>query len=164
MSETDDTGAESIGRRSRRGWLFLLVIPVIIALSVWAWRPAASQSGDSSVEAVAINTTPVFTATVSAGFLDISSIYPGELQADVSDLSSRISGRLKEVLVRIGDHVNEGDVIAIIDDADLQRQYEEYRAQVAVEDANLLEIRARLSEAGQGKRMGAGFGPRELTQ
>ncbi|HLV02032.1 MAG TPA: efflux RND transporter periplasmic adaptor subunit [Acidobacteriota bacterium] len=96
-----------------------------------------------------ISATPVFAANVSVGFLDISSVYPGELQADVSDLSSRISGRLKEVLVRIGDRVNAGDIIAIIDDADLQRQYEEYRAQVAVEEANLLEIKARLSEAEQ---------------
>lgn len=145
----DPVTEESADRPSRRRWLLILVIPLAIALSVWAWRPAVSQSGDSSVEAVAVNATPVFASTVSTGFLDISSVYPGELQADVSDLSSRISGRLEEVLVRIGDHVSEGDEIAIIDDADLQRQYEEYRAQVAVEEANLLEITARLSEAAQ---------------
>src|SRR5690606_18581418 len=115
MSETDETSTESTGRPSRHRRLLLLLIPVIIALSVWALRPAISRSGDSSVEAVEISATPVFAANVSVGFLDISSVYPGELQADVSDLSSRISGRLKEVLVRIGDRVNAGDIIAIID-------------------------------------------------
>ena len=137
---------------SRRGWLrrftFLFVLSAIAAFTVWAWRSApGSGSPNGRMQADSILATPVLASRVEIGSLQLFSEYPGELDADISDLASKIAGRLTEVAVRLGDRVAKGDLLARVDDSDLQRQYEEVKAQVDVAEANRLRVLAQLDEA-----------------
>ncbi len=91
--------------------------------------------------------TPVLDSSMEIGSLQLFSEYPGELDADISDLGSKIAGRLTRVAVRLGDRVKEGELLAQVDDSDLQRQFEEVEAQVDVAEANRLQVVAQLEEA-----------------
>jgi HlyD family secretion protein len=56
---------------------------------------------------------------------DIHLTVSGRAEADEIDLAARIPGKLKNVMIEDGMMVNKGDVIARIDDADLQSQRRE---------------------------------------
>ncbi len=99
------------------------------------------------MQADTILATPVLDGRVETGSLQLFSDYPGELDADISDLASKIAGRLTQVAVRLGDRVRKGELLAQVDDSDLQRQYEEVKAQVDVAEANRLRAVAQLEEA-----------------
>ncbi len=137
---------------SRRGWpsriIFLFVLSAIAAFTVWAWRSAPSSgSPNGRMRADTILATPVLESRVETGSLQLFSEYPGELDADISDLASKIAGRLTAVAVRLGDRVEKGELLAQVDDSDLQRQYEDVKAQVDVAEANRLRVVAQLVEA-----------------
>ena len=61
------------------------------------------------------------------------------------EVSSKIIGRVKEILVERGDKVNEGDVLLRIED-------EEYQAQVRSSEATAGALRARVDELRAGSR------------
>ena len=54
----------------------------------------------------------------------------GRLEADRVDVATKLPGRLKEVLVKEGDAVNVGQVLARMDTAELEAQLNEARASV----------------------------------
>ena len=136
------------GRSWLRRFTFLLVLGAIAALTLWAWRSApGAGSPTGRMRADTILATPVLDSPVEIGSLQLFSEYPGELDADISDLGSKIAGRLTRVVVRLGDRVEKGELLAQVDDSDLQRQYEEVEAQVDVADANRLRVVAQLEEA-----------------
>ena len=145
--QSNNTSADS-----RRQWLrrftFLLVLGAIAALTFWAWRSApGAGSPTGRIREDTILATPVLDSPVEIGSLQLFSEYPGELDADISDLGSKIAGRLTKVVVRLGDRVQAGDLLAKVDDSDLQRQFEEVEAQVDVAEANRLRAVAQLEEA-----------------
>jgi len=139
------------GRRHWIAWLVLLpMIAGAIAFSWWSWSRGFRNADPMESSAASVDpATPVLASAVRSGSLELSSQYPGELESDISDLASKISGRLRQVMVRSGDQVEQGSVIAVVDDTDLQRQYEEVLAQVAVAEANRLRALARVNEAQQ---------------
>lgn len=96
-------------------------------------------------KADSVHATPVRVAPVIRGLLRLSSQYPGELDADTSDLASKISGRLNTVEVRIEDRLMEGEVVAVVDDTNFQNQLKV--AQVEVVEANSQRVMARLRVA-----------------
>ena len=62
----------------------------------------------------------------------------GEVQARFSaDLSFRVSGRVLERLVDVGAHVNAGDVLARLDPAEQQADFDAATAGVAAAEAQL---------------------------
>lgn len=62
--------------------------------------------------------------------------FAGEIRArEESPLSFRVGGNLVERRVDVGDHVDEGDLLAVLDDADLQAQVRASRAQLAAAEA-----------------------------
>lgn len=62
----------------------------------------------------------------------------GELQPQAAvDVMSRISGRLKEVLVQRGDPVKNGDLLAVVDDEDLRQQISRAEAAIAIARAGV---------------------------
>ena len=113
-----------------------------------SWRLYFTPEAPLVPKADWVQSTPVRAALVVHGLLRLSSRYPGELDADTSDLASKIGGRLTRVEVRIGDRLTTGDLIAVVDDTDLQRQLEEAQAQVEVAEANRQRAVARLRAAG----------------
>lgn len=61
------------------------------------------------------------------------------------EISAKIIGRIKEVLVQRGDHVKQGDVLLRIDD-------EEHQARLRAAEAQVASIKARLAELRTGAR------------
>jgi multidrug efflux pump subunit AcrA (membrane-fusion protein) len=70
-------------------------------------------------------------------------VAPATIQAFfVTDLYAKDSGYIAQINADIGDHVKKGDVLAVIDDPELQQQYA--RAQAAVQQARAaLEVTKR---------------------
>lgn len=56
------------------------------------------------------------------------------------NLSPKTSGYLKQLLVREGDRVQEGQIVAYMDDSNLQGQLTQARAQLAQQEANLNKL------------------------
>lgn len=135
--------------RTTRPFLAVLSLILLAAAGVLVWKQSSAADVDSGGSQSPAQTTPVQAAPVQAGSLTLLSNYPGELDADVSDLSSKIAGRLEEVRVRIGGQVKAGEVVAVVDDTDLQNQYQEAEAQVEISQADGLRVVAQLREARQ---------------
>jgi len=65
----------------------------------------------------------------------------GRIEGDPAAVAAKLSGRILEVRVREGDTVNHGDVIAVLDDAQIRAR--EDQAQAAVADAEARAEAAR---------------------
>ena len=72
--------------------------------------------------------------------------YVGDLQPEATiDLMTTVGGRLMQVLKRLGDVVEKGEVVAVMDDEELRKQVHE--ANVAVEVAKVAGKRAESERA-----------------
>ncbi len=91
---------------------------------------------------------PVSTHTVQQGDIIAEVMGTGTLEAHFkSTISPRISGRLQEVLVDIGDRVAAGKPLARLDDVELKPQVEMAQASVDVARATLDRLQADRSQA-----------------
>ncbi|HVS65260.1 MAG TPA: efflux RND transporter periplasmic adaptor subunit [Thermoanaerobaculia bacterium] len=133
-------------RPTRKPWWRrpeVLVAALAIAIAALALTFGRGAGvGDQQPEG--FEPTPVRTAAVALGELEVISTYAGELVGEVSDIASQVSGLLEEVPFRIGDRVARGEVIAVIDDLDLRNQLDEARGQVGVAAANTRRAEAEL--------------------
>ena len=66
----------------------------------------------------------------------------GRIESDQIDIAAKLAGRVREVLAREGDLVTEGQVLARLDTTELQAQRAKYAADVASEEASMLEAKA----------------------
>lgn len=71
----------------------------------------------------------------------------GRIEADLIDISPRLAGRVAEVRVREGDLVQAGDVLAIMDTAELRAQLARADAAVASAEASVGVAAAQVKEA-----------------
>ncbi len=97
----------------------LLVLVVVVAVGVGVWRFVRSRSA------------------VPAQLIAVS----GRIEGDDSAVAAKTSGRIREITVREGDRVQDGQVIAVLDDEQVRAR--EDQASAAVRQA---EARARLSQ------------------
>jgi len=127
--------------RKAGGWLWLLLaIPVLLlALGGWWWWGSAQAA-------------PVRTATVresaaaeAAAVLNASGYVTARRRATVS---SKITGKVVEVLVEEGMRVREGQVLARLDAATPRVNLNLAEAQLTAARRALAEIQVRLHEAG----------------
>jgi RND family efflux transporter MFP subunit len=87
---------------------------------------ACGESEEVSVPAL---TRPVKTFTVEGGGGNALRTFPGRVDASQrAELSFRVPGRLQEILVKEGDMVEEGEVLARLDPTDYQLVYEDRKA------------------------------------
>ena len=85
----------------------------------------------------------VETATVQPHTFEKKIQTLGELRPKaVVQVMSRVSGRLQKVLVDRGEAVNEGELLAVVDDVDLQQQIQRAEASVQVATAAVKRERA----------------------
>ena len=87
----------------------------------------------------------------------------GRIEGDDSAIASKTSGRILEVRFREGDHVNQGDVIATLDDEQIRARENQAKAvvaeaearvnaaeqQITVLDQQLLQSRLQAAQSGQ---------------
>jgi Multidrug resistance efflux pump len=69
----------------------------------------------------------------------------GRIEGDPAAVATKLSGRILEVRVREGDTVNEGDVIAVLDDAQIRAREDQARAAVADAEARAEAARSQIA-------------------
>lgn len=83
------------------------------------------------------------TATVEQVNLPVTVSANGTVQPERSvNVSPKTSGKLKQLLVKEGDRVQEGQILAYMDDSNLQGQYTQAQGQLAQARANLQRVQA----------------------
>jgi len=126
--------------RSRIGWLLPLVA-VLLAAGAWFfwWRPPAAIGVQTAVA------TEYRQGAGRAGtVLNASGYVTARRQATVS---SKITGRVSEILIEEGMSVEEGQVLARLDDSNIRTGLELALAQLESARRGLDETRALLEEA-----------------
>jgi len=91
------------------------------------------------------NVIPVTVSVVKRGEVGKNFSFNGEIRPSQQvEISSRISGRIKKIMVEMGDQVKEGDTLVIMDEADLRARIEEAKA--SIEAASALAVKAEAEE------------------
>jgi len=144
MENSDLVKQHRIGRdarrpRARRG-LLVVVGAVLLALTGGIWYVLAQPGRPTVRDAVARAAAPGGAASV----LDASGYVTARRQATVS---AKITGKVTEVLIEEGMRVEEGAVLARLDDTEARAQLVLARAQLAAARSALGEIRALLEQA-----------------
>lgn len=127
--------------RRYRWW----IVPVVIIAAVLGWRAFSGSRQAMGFEQQ--QATPVRAAEVTRGNLKLRSTFPGEIVGEISDIAPEVSGILREIPVRIGDHITKGQLLAVIDDVNLRNQTLEARGQYGVAQANEKRAEAELDSA-----------------
>ncbi|HEX5760118.1 MAG TPA: efflux RND transporter periplasmic adaptor subunit [Thermoanaerobaculia bacterium] len=134
-----DRGAEE-ATESRRGlWIGLAVAVVVIAAGLWLWLGRSRAAEVRVAEAVAVSG-----GTTAGAVLNASGYVTARRQATVS---SKVTGKVIEVLVEEGMAVQEGQVLARLDPSTPERTLAFTQAERASARQALDETRVRLREA-----------------
>ncbi|MEM7282918.1 MAG: efflux RND transporter periplasmic adaptor subunit [Pseudomonadota bacterium] len=125
---------------SRTPWLWIIVILIIVGVGTWYWLSGANAAISVETEVARRPASPVAAASV----LDASGYVIARRQATVS---SETTGKVLEVLVEEGMTVEQGQVVARLDDTSQQAQLSLAKAQVQASQAALAETRAQLKQS-----------------
>ncbi len=118
--------------------LYLLSVGVMAGCA----EGEASATRARAPRAVAVRAAPV-----EKGDLSLRERFTGELWAEAADLAPRVTGRVVEVRVRLGDHVDKGTLLARLDDGELAPQLQEAKAAILAALANEERAKASLAAA-----------------
>ncbi|MGE4071755.1 MAG: efflux RND transporter periplasmic adaptor subunit [Lysobacterales bacterium] len=148
MSQTDLLGQLQIDRSARdeapprSGGVPWWVLLLVIAVGAGAWwflgrAPAAISVKTALVQAASA-------APVSSSVLDASGYVVARRQATVS---SKVTGKVETVLIEEGMRVEEGQILATLDDTQQSAQLALSQAQLSSARSQLAEIEASLRQA-----------------
>jgi HlyD family secretion protein len=118
-------------RRQRFGWSALLLVVLLGsgAFSLNLWEGTKKSQQKTITQPVERRTIPI---TITAN---------GTVDAERSiNLSPKSSGIIKKLLVKESDLVRKGQVIAVMDDANMRGDLTQYRGQLAQQEANLNKV------------------------
>jgi len=129
----------------RRRWVRLTIVGLCCAIvigSLVAWRVSSAKKEEKKPNAeITLEFAPADLSTVQQRELSRTLAFSGSLSPVIqSTVKSKVSGEVRRVLAREGERINQGQVLAQIDTADLQARLD---AQVAA----LEEAKARWSMA-----------------
>jgi RND family efflux transporter MFP subunit len=125
--------------RTRRRWLIVAAIAIVLA-GAGGWL-AFARLAPPTVRAATARTVA---ADTPGSVLDASGYVTARRQATVS---AKITGKVTEVRIEEGMRVEEGDVLARLDDTEARAQLALARAQLSVATSQEGEIRALLHQA-----------------
>jgi RND family efflux transporter MFP subunit len=121
---------------------FIVTIIVLAGLGFLTWRIYLKTSAyrkdmksQGQNVAVAVEVAPVKKADIREMGNFTGSLYPSSEFV----LAPKIAGRLEKILVDIGDTVNGGQLVAVLDDDEYRQQVIQARAELEVARANLQE-------------------------
>ena len=122
----------------QRRALLLAVAVILVTLAAWWFL-----TGDAP-ELEAATVVEAQAGAARASVLDASGYVVARRQATVA---SKITGRLVEVSVEEGMSVEEGQILARLDDSNARHAFQLSEAQLAAAESTLREIEVRLKEA-----------------
>ena len=128
--------------------LIISILCLGVAFLGWQIYQRVSQDKQSlkrerKILPVAVEVAPIQTATVQDIGWYSGSLYP--YTAFV--VAPKVGGRLEKIWVNIGDELQDGQLIAVLDDAEYKQQVSQARAELEVARANLLEQENALKNA-----------------
>jgi RND family efflux transporter MFP subunit len=126
---------------SRRGLWIGLGVVVVLGVIAGVWFLRAGSAAAAVHTAVA---RPLSSSTASASVLDATGYVTARRAATVS---AQITGTLTDVLIEEGDHVEEGQVIARLDDTAQRATLAQAQAQLHSAQATLAQYQAQLDQA-----------------
>lgn len=127
---------------SRRGlWIALAVVASVLVLAgaAWAWF-----GRDKGVEVHTATVVAIGNGSASASVLDATGYVVARRMATVS---SKITGKVREVLIEEGQHVEAGQVLATLDPIDANAQRDLANAQLSAARSQTGGVQAQLREA-----------------
>jgi RND family efflux transporter MFP subunit len=127
--------------RVRSGWLALSALAVVAVGGGVIWL-ALARSAPPTVRTAAARAAAQ--GADGSSVLDASGYVTARRQATVS---AKITGKVIEVLIEEGMRVEEGAVLARLDDTEAKAQLALARAQLAAARSQVAEIRAQLEQA-----------------
>ena len=125
-----------------KGWLVVVTLLVLLLLAVglwWSSRPKALE-----VRTVTVRDASSGGSTSSRTVLNASGYITARRQATVS---SKVTGKVIEVLVEEGKRVEAGQILARVDDTNIKASLRLAEAQLAAARSALEETRVRIKEA-----------------
>jgi RND family efflux transporter MFP subunit len=130
----------------KRKIIMIAVIVIIVGLIGWqVVRKIAGQGTDFDRTAAPV---AVEIQAVRKGTIRDSGNFTGTLTPKSQFVvAPKISGRLERLLVDIGDSINRGQLIAVLDDEEYSQQVRQAEADLLVAQANLEESRSSLDMA-----------------
>ncbi len=133
------------GSAPERRWLWtVLSLAVVAILGVAGWLIFGRSTAIPIRTAVAQEFVASGQPHAGPSLLDASGYVVARRQATVS---SKITGKVLEVLIEEGDHVKAGEVIARLDDANYRAAFAQARAQVAQAEASLAAAQTAFKDA-----------------
>jgi RND family efflux transporter MFP subunit len=136
----DDTQRDTSNPLAR--WIVLATVAVALAVSGWFWFMSAVE--------------PVLVDLVKAQSVDGQEKPRGETVLDASGyvtarrqatVSSKFTGKVTEVFIEEGVHVEANQLLAQLDNSTQLAQYNLIRAQLKASQSRLLEVEVQLKEA-----------------
>ena len=107
----------------KRKWLTIVLLVVAASLGFWWWRKTKTA-------------TPAKFAIVQRETLTLAVREVGTIEPLVKvAVKSKVAGRIMAIRVQEGDFVRKGQVIAIIDPTELERQVNQVKAELAAAEA-----------------------------
>jgi HlyD family secretion protein len=117
--------APGSGRRSRRRLVAAIGLLLAVALAAFtAWRIFAPPS-------------------LPPGVIGVS----GRIEGNDAAVAAKTSGRIRELTVREGDHLDAGGVIAVLDDEQIRAREQQAEAVLRQAEARLAAAEAQLAQA-----------------
>ncbi|MGQ0619643.1 MAG: efflux RND transporter periplasmic adaptor subunit [Panacagrimonas sp.] len=128
--------------RSSSPWKWALIATALLLVAAVAW---AMLRPDPAIDIQTTTARAAGTATAGSGsVLDASGYVVARRRATVS---SKITGKVVELLIEEGTRVEQGQVLARIDDSNIRTQLAYARAQLDSARAALTEVRVALAES-----------------
>jgi RND family efflux transporter MFP subunit len=129
---------------SRPGiWWIFAGIAALVVLGIGAWLLFGTEGGVPVHVVVARESTGSSGAS-GASLLDASGYVVARRQATVS---SKITGKVLEVLIEEGQHVAANEILARLDDSNSRARLQQASAQIAQSQANLQAAETALNDA-----------------
>ena len=127
-------------KKTRRILFIILLLACAIGASVW-WYASNSKDNGPAAPATAKVVRKDFSSTVLA-----TGAVKSQVGSEVK-VGARVSGKVLRLYANIGDAVKKGQVIAELEKEDLTAKVERNRAELAVAEARIADVQARLKLA-----------------
>ena len=129
---------------------FFVTVIVLAGIGLLGWQiyqKASTSKKSAQLERqnvpVAVEVAPVKKTSIREVGRFAGSLYP--LSEFI--VAPKIAGRLEKILVRIGDTIKGGQLVAVLDDEEYRQQVHQAKAELQVAQANLQEGRNTLENA-----------------
>lgn len=126
---------------TRKRWVIGSIVLILAVFVLWIWLGRSSSEADGTTATTDVSAEPAAVATAERQTIRSSLTISGEFKAfqDV-DVHAKVAGYIKTIYVDVGDHVKQGQTLAIL-------EVPELAAQLSGADAAVRRAKEEISRA-----------------